>query len=221
MKSTQQDIAERFTERAQAERYRDRFKRGRRRQTHEREANALRELLGTLGRKKVILDVGSGAGRFASVFAPFASRLIQTDFSIHMLEVSREDGAGQGADTSYVQSDARSLPLASGSVDVIFCHRLLNHLPPEDRGRVFAHFARVARECVIISCLMPPAPLRFIRRFSDRLRGRVSKDGHVDAQDVLRDAETAGLSLVGRTPIRLFPVSGAFYTLAKSAKVRE
>lgn len=214
--SAKQDIGQRFSRRAQAERYRDRFRSGRRRRTHEREVAALRQLLSGLPHPAVILDVGSGPGRLAPVLSQYATRLIQADLSIHMLEVGRDDQAQPAAQTLYVQADARKLPFAAHSVDVVFCHRLLNHVSDVgDRRAILGHFARITRGVVILSCLMAPWPVRVIRRIHDRLRR-----GHAqraDVRDVLQDAEAAGLTLVSRTPIRFLFLSGAFYTFARSS----
>lgn len=86
-----EDIAERFAQRSQAERYRDRFKKGRHQRTHEKECIAVESLLASMGRLRVILDVGSGPGRFVPLFSRYADRVIQADYSRHMLEVSSAD----------------------------------------------------------------------------------------------------------------------------------
>lgn len=212
-----QDIAQRFSQRSQAERYRDRFKRGRHRRTHHREVAALRALLDQFDGLDIILDVASGAGRFTPVFAEHARTIVQTDMSIQMISVSKETYADRPV-LGHVQADARQLPFAGDSANLVFCHRLLNHLPNRtDRVRILSHLARVSKRFVTISCLTPPAVLRSIRRLYARLCGRPPVDGFVEVKDLLRDAEQVGLRLVQRTPIRSGIRSAAFLTFEKTA----
>jgi len=212
-RAPKEDIAERFSDRARAERYRDRFKHGRHLHTHERESVALRTILALLGRFHMVLDVGSGPGRFVRLFMKYADRLIQLDYSSHMLHVSRDDHAVRGEQGGYLQASAVGLPLADHSVDLVFCHRLLNHLDVGDRRRALEEMARVSKRYVVVSCLRPPAVVRLIRRFFSR---RKPDAGHVGEGQLLAEAEAAGLGLCGRTHIRGFPVSGSFLTLVTS-----
>lgn len=214
MSLPREDIERRFATRGQAERYRDRFRYGRRRRTHKREVLALQAFMLRLGRIKSVLDVGSGPGRFTPVFAAHAEHMIQVDYSLHMLHVSREDYPLADTRAGYAQADARKLPFADQSVDLVFCHRLLNHLPrAEDRRQVLTQFKRISRQHVVVSCLTPPRLLRLIRRLGDWIRGRASLDGHVEEEELLRECNEAGLRLASRVCIRRFPVLGEFLIL--------
>jgi ubiquinone/menaquinone biosynthesis C-methylase UbiE len=210
----QKGIMQRYATRAQAERYRDRFRTGRRLRTHEKEIAAIGEALKGLGRVETILDLGCGPGRFVPPLAAAASRLVQIDYSEHMLDVNRRDHPLPPDRSGYIQADAKNLPLADGSIDVALCHRVLNHFPePAARTRILSELARVASQGVVISCLAPPWPLRPIRRFYARLRRRTSVDGNVEERDLLDEAKEAGLTLAGRVRIRRFPFTGDFLTL--------
>lgn len=216
MAHCKENIADRFATRSQAERYRDRFKAGRQ-PTHQREVNALRLLFQSLGRVRAILDVGSGPGRFVPLFAEYADRVIQTDFSPHMLSISREDHSLEAHRGGYVQADARFLPFLDASADLVFCHRLLNHIPnAAERKQILRSLAAISKHYVVVSCLTPPAVVRLIRRAVQRLRNRISIDGDVETNDLLADAVEAGLRLQARTRIRSFPVVGEFLTFVKT-----
>jgi SAM-dependent methyltransferase len=213
---SKQDIQDRFGERRQAERYRDRFKKGRRQATHLREVTALEKVLKSLPKIEVALDVACGPGRFADLIAANSGRLIQTDYSPHMLAVSREDHPLGEKDGGYFQADARAVSLQDNSVDLIFCHRFLNHIPnPDDRDHIMREFARVTRQYVVLSCLGPPRFIRALRRTYEEMKGTRSLDGHVDMEDLIRNAANAGLTLVSRTPIRSGIVSASFLTFTK------
>lgn len=213
---TKPDIRRRYGTRAQAEHYRDRFRRGRRRRTHEREAGALATLLRMLPDVRTVLDVGSGPGRFVPVFLGHVARLIQLDLSKHMLDVSREQHRLEPSRGAYVQADICSLPFAANSVDMVFCHRLLNHLPEaSQRVPALEQLAQVSRRYVVVSCLSSPRLLRIVRRLGDGLRRRRSADSHVALADLLREASAIGLTLEHRIPLRAFFRSAAFLVFRK------
>lgn len=114
------------------------------------------------------------------------------------------------------------MPFRDRCVDVVFCHGLLNHLPmPEDRRRVLRQFAGITRRYVVVSCLTLPRALRLLRRLGDWIRGRTSLDSHVEEEDLLRQANEAGLRLASRVCIRRFPALSEFLILeARSAGER-
>jgi SAM-dependent methyltransferase len=214
--SAKLNIQDRFSERVQAERYRDRFSKPHHRRTHEREARALDSLLASLTDVSTALDVGSGPGRFVPTFAARGIRLIQTDYSGHMLAVSRDGHPPGSQPGDYVRADARRLPFAEGVVDLVFCHRLLNHIPVvEDRRQVLSNLARASRKYVVVSCLTPPGFVRAFRRIYERIRGVVTVDGHVGDEDLERDAREIGLRLTARQPIRSLLRSAAYMVFVK------
>lgn len=210
-----QDIRSRFSQRAQAERYRDRFKSGRRLRTHQREAAALDQLLRGLGRVETVLDVPSGTGRLSPVLAAHAERVIQADSSIYMLALSREDSVLNGR-SAHVQVDAFHLPLGDGAVDLVFCHRLLNHLPdPAARRAVLAELARVTRRYVVLSSLTPPRLVSVVRTCYRAVFKPGSADRNVSPSELMDDARAIGLQLRGETPIRAGLRSAVFLTFGK------
>jgi ubiquinone/menaquinone biosynthesis C-methylase UbiE len=210
-----QDIGRRFLERSQAERYRDRFKTGRHQGTHRQEAAALESLLRTLGKVNTALDVACGPGRFAYILKDHARTLVQMDLSRHMLDLSREDYPLTGLSGGYVQADAGDLPLADNSVDVVFCHRFLNHISDRrQRLQVLRELTRVTRQYVVASCLGLPRMYYIFRRMYGFLRGSQPANDHVMPADFLADGKEAGLVLVLRTPIRLMGMA-AYFTFVK------
>jgi ubiquinone/menaquinone biosynthesis C-methylase UbiE len=211
-----QNIRDRFSERAQAERYRNRFKKGRRQATHRREVAALENALSQVGSVETILDVACGAGRFASTLAAHCRKIFQTDYSIHMLDINREDFPFDADRSGYFQADASAIPLTDKSVDLVFCHRFLNHVPDEAiRGKIMKEFARISRQYVVVSCLGPVRIIRTVRYLFNHLIGKKSLDGYISDNDLIKNAADAGLELVNRTPIRAFGMSAFFLTFRK------
>jgi glycogen(starch) synthase len=86
-----------------------------------------------------VLDVGGGYGRFASALA--------TDHAVTLVDVSPEmlEQARQRCPPSVelVEADARELPFADASFDIVLALDLLPHLPDLESG--IAELARVAR----------------------------------------------------------------------------
>ena len=210
-----ESIEQRFLERHQAERYRDRFKRGRKLRTHQLEAMALQRVLTALPPLSMIVDAGSGAGRLASVLSRHAEHLIQVDISSQMLEVAFENCPLPSERGTYLQADARAIPLASGSADLVFCHRLLNHLSGEDRLRILRELARISRAYVVVSCLTPPAPIYIVRKVYRAIRGSAVPHAELGPRQLLREAWSVGLGHMFHATIRCFPASATFQVLTK------
>ncbi|WP_228386505.1 class I SAM-dependent methyltransferase [Ornithinicoccus halotolerans] len=77
-------------------------------------------LLGDLTGRDV-LELGCGAAQGARWCAAQGARVVALDLSRQMLAHGRAmDQAGRRAPVAYLQANARSLPLAGGSVDVVF-----------------------------------------------------------------------------------------------------
>jgi SAM-dependent methyltransferase len=101
-------------------------------------AQADRETLGAL------LDVGTGTGRMAELFAPHAERVTALDRNPEMLHVARarlqKFPAGL---VDLVQGDFHALPFADGAFDTVLFHQVLHYA--QEPGTVLAEAARVTR----------------------------------------------------------------------------
>jgi len=101
----------------------------------------------------VLLDVGTGLGDI-----PRAARAMARahDVALHTigleitgpLAAAAEAGAGES-----ICGDARTLPFADQSVDLITCSQVLHHLDAEDAIALLREVTRVARVGVIVSDL--------------------------------------------------------------------
>lgn len=106
-------------------------------------ADAVAAFVAPVADDATVLDVATGTGlvlralRDRHGIAP--ARLAGVDVSPGMLGVARRSLPG----ATLVEADARSLPFADGSVDLLTCVTGL-HLVP-DTGRVVAEWARVLR----------------------------------------------------------------------------
>jgi SAM-dependent methyltransferase len=102
-------------------------------------AGALSE--GSLG---ALLDVGTGTGRMAELFAPRAVQVTGLDMSPEMLRVARTRLQHLPAEqVSLVQGDFAALPFGEASFDTVLFHQVLHYA--QDPGAVLAEAARVTR----------------------------------------------------------------------------
>ena len=99
----------------------------------------------------VVLDVGSGTGHAAAARRTRwpKARVVALDLALPMLRQARRQ-AGWWKPFNRVCADARALPLAEGSVDVIFSNLCLQWV--EDLPAVFAGFRRVLRPGGLMLC---------------------------------------------------------------------
>lgn len=103
---------------------------------------ALTGLLG--GDLGTLLDVGTGTGRMAELFAPRALRVTGFDKSPEMLRIARARLQTLPAEkVDLVQGDFTALPFADAAFDTLLFHQVL-HYAQEPEG-VLAEAARVTR----------------------------------------------------------------------------
>ena len=104
---------------------------------------ALNEALG-IGSLGQMLDVGTGTGRMAELFAPRSSHVTGLDKSPEMLRIARtrlQDLPANGHD--LVQGDFTALPFADAGFDTVLFHQVLHYA--QEPETVLAEAARVTR----------------------------------------------------------------------------
>lgn len=74
-----------------------------------------------------ILEVGSGTGGNASELARLGAKVMTLDFAPTALERTRATGENAGVDLLVMQADARTLPFAAGTFDVVYHQGFLEH----------------------------------------------------------------------------------------------
>lgn len=91
-----------------------------------------------------LLDIGTGTGRMAELFAPRARHVTGFDKSLDMLRVARARLQGLSAERfELVQGDFSVLPFADRSFDTVLLHQVLHYAQAPEQ--VLAEAARVTR----------------------------------------------------------------------------
>jgi len=99
----------------------------------------------------VVLDVGAGTGHASAAMKKRwpKAQVIALDVALPMLQQAKRQ-AGWWKPFQRVAGDAAALPLADGSVDVIFCNLALQWV--DDLPAVFAGFRRVLKPGGLLLC---------------------------------------------------------------------
>jgi 2-polyprenyl-3-methyl-5-hydroxy-6-metoxy-1,4-benzoquinol methylase len=95
-----------------------------------------------------ILDVGTGTGRAALLFARGGAQVTGVDASDEMLKVACERAAAEGLTIRFLPGDAHALAFPDQSFDVVVSLRVLMHTP--DWRTSVGELCRVAGRLVIV-----------------------------------------------------------------------
>ncbi len=111
-------------------------------------------LIAALGDERLgkLLDIGTGTGRMAELFAPKADHIVALDKSLDMLRVARAKLQHLPAESvELVQGDFSDLPFATHRFDTVLLHQVLHfaHSP----AAALAEAARVTRPGGVIAII--------------------------------------------------------------------
>lgn len=111
------------------------------------QATVLADIVGQV-RGRPILDVGTGTGRAALLFARGGAQVTAVDASEAMLAIAREQAAEEGVKITFAIGDAHALQFPDRAFDVAVSLRVLMHSP---RWRdSLAELCRVAQGLVVL-----------------------------------------------------------------------
>jgi len=106
---------------------------------HWLEKRSLRKALQYLPEKGRLLDVGCGYGRWFHLWGERARPLVGADISMLLVKQAK----ARHPEALLVVGDVRYLPFRSGIFDTICTVKVLQFLPPEDRGQAMRELLRV------------------------------------------------------------------------------
>jgi len=166
-----------------------------------------------------VLDVGCGGGLFAEELARLGCAVIGVDPSVGSLATARAHARAGGLSIDYRLGSGESLPCDAGSVDLVTCVDVFEHVT--DLDRVIAEIARVLRPCGILlfdtinrTRQSELVMIRLAQQFP--LTRWMPKDLHVAEKfiapaDLTTILDRAGLALRGETGMK--PIAGPLQLL--------
>ena len=113
----------------------------------------LRRHLPCLGRAATLLDVGTGLADIPAKARRMAAARGVTLTTFGVDEAETLARVSRGLLDGAVCADARRLPFADASVDVVICSQVLHHFEDAEIPIVLAELSRVARRLVVVSDL--------------------------------------------------------------------
>ncbi len=141
----------------------------------------------------VILDVGCGWGRafrmLKTEFAP--ARIIGVDISPHMIAAAEAESAHLDFPVELHHADCARLPLADGSVDLVFCHQSFHHLVAQDEA--LREFHRVLKPGGLL--LFAESTRAYIHSWIIRLLLRHPMEEQRTAEEYIAMVRQAGFHL--------------------------
>jgi malonyl-CoA O-methyltransferase len=124
-----------------------------RNRTRDLDRMVTQQLLGHL-RFRSILEIGCGTGKNTTLYSQIADEVSACDFSEGMLEQARMKVAS--SNVSFAVTDiTREWPVENGSVDLVACNLVLEHI--ESLNFIFSEASRVLEDngCFFVSELHP------------------------------------------------------------------
>ena len=131
-----------------------------------------------------IIDIGSGV----SPITPFPSRTLFIDLEEEAVRYLKEQGLNS------ITGDITNLSLPTGSVDMIFCSEVLEHIP--DYKTALKELSRVLRKDGGIIITVPVHMNYWMQ--DDEFVGHFRR---FDPRTLAKDIESAGLRLVAQEPV--------------------
>lgn len=185
-----------------------------------RDLSIARQALALAGNPEVVLDLPCGAGRFWPLLAERPDRrILAADSSEEMLQVAAQMQPRELVErVERFQCSAFDIKLDDGSVDSIFCMRLLHHIEESShRVAMLKEFHRVTRDSVCIS-LWVDGNLKARRRSKVQAR-RPQEDHHsrhvVKRRIVEAEFRQAGFRIEGFVDFLRFYSMWRVYVLRK------
>lgn len=74
---------------------------------------------------KTVLECGCGAGPDTEILLKLGAKVIAVDLSVD----AAHSLLGENPNVTFIQGDITNLPIKPQSVDIVFCHRVLQHTP--------------------------------------------------------------------------------------------
>jgi SAM-dependent methyltransferase len=117
-------------------------------------------------RGRRVVDFGCGSGANSVLLARRGASVVGIDISISLLQIGQERLAANGVagEANFVVGSAHDLPLAAGSVDVVFGIAILHHLDLEMVAREVHRVLKPGGRAIFQEPVRNSRVLRWLRR---------------------------------------------------------
>lgn len=161
-----------------------------------RERNAIETLLQKVPHDTV-LDIPTGTGKLAPVFAKTESDVLACDISPHMLEIAEEEYDRAGVDGArFQQCNAEEITeTISETFDVAVSLRLLHRVPADLKREILQELGAVG-EYVIASTGVETRFQRFRRTTRKRLIGGDERDHCYESPEETKEIFSDGFEII-------------------------
>lgn len=107
--------------------------------------------------QETLLDIATGGGHVARVFAPHVASVVATDLTPEILEHAAKAFAGWGiGNVTTAVADAEALPFDAGTFDIVTCRIAPHHFPdPASFVREVACVLRPGGRFVLVDSTVP------------------------------------------------------------------
>jgi ubiquinone/menaquinone biosynthesis C-methylase UbiE len=162
----------------------------------ERERDFAKSVVDRLGENPAIADIPCGDGRFTDIFVKAGASLHSFDYAETMLNSARDNHPDIPRE-DFKQADITNIPLEDGSVDLVFCMRLIHHIEEDQfRRDALSEMSRVTRKYVATSFYCT-GTWRYWRR---KLRGKKPSGRAIPSKVLLDEARAVGLHVIETRP---------------------
>ena len=151
-------------------------------------------------RHRTVLDVGCGTGLMSTMLAAQGRRVVGVDLSAAMIARAKRHS---GSSVTFLEADAESLPIATGSFDAVVNLISLHHYP--DPSRAVAEFRRVLRPGGRLVLIAFDRNSHYIalaqrtNRWTKRIAGVSWQKTSAEVQSLLK---SAGFTRIAIRPVR-------------------
>ncbi|MBI4487118.1 MAG: methyltransferase domain-containing protein [Acidobacteria bacterium] len=177
------------------------------------QARVLTNMVGRIT-ERPILDVGTGTGRAALLFARGGAYVTGVDASEQMLAIARQRADAEGLAVKFVVGDAHALDFPDRAFDVSVSLRMLMHTP--QWRHCISELCRVSERLVIVD-YPSAASVALVESMARRTLGRSAEPYQVFTQKQIGDAfDRCGFAV--RSVHRLFVLPIALHKLVGSQR---
>ncbi|MDZ4857797.1 MAG: class I SAM-dependent methyltransferase, partial [Candidatus Hydrogenedentes bacterium] len=165
-----------------------------------------------------VLDLPCGIGRFLPVLHARVPRVIEGDWSNHMLQFARSKHEKNVL--GFVRASTAALPFAEQSFDLVFSVRLCHHFPTtQERAEYIREMLRISRRWVILTYLDKHSTQNTVRSMVRRLKGKRLK-WSMTKDEIAETAAEQGFTVVHSVLLSRFFSGQRYAILQRNAQVQ-